>query len=87
MNKRKILAKALAGTRNLRFAELLVLAKGYGFGLDRITGSHHILSHPRVDEVVNLQAVRGKAKPYQVRQFLALVEQYNLILGEEEESA
>ena len=34
-------------------------------------------------ELVNLQNKKGKAKPYQVRQFLTLVEQYNLDLGEE----
>jgi hypothetical protein len=27
---------------------------------------------------VNLQDVRGRAKPYQIRQFLRLVERYNL---------
>ena len=37
----------------------------------------------RFNELVNLQNKKGKAKPYQVRQFLTLVEQYNLDLGEE----
>jgi hypothetical protein len=32
--------------------------------------------------LLNLQEVRGKAKPYQIRQFLRLVEKYNLELGE-----
>jgi len=32
---------------------------------------------------LNLQNVTGKAKPYQVKQFLALIEQYNLSLEEE----
>jgi hypothetical protein len=41
---------------------------------------HHIFSHPGVPELVNLQEVRGEAKPYQVRQFLRLVERYNLLL-------
>jgi len=31
-----------------------------------------------VTEVVNLQDVRGMAKPYQVRQLLRLAERYNL---------
>jgi hypothetical protein len=34
--------------------------------------------------MVNLQRVKGKAKPYQVRQFLRLVEQYHLELGDDE---
>jgi hypothetical protein len=39
--------------------------------------------HPQVRELLNLQEVRGKAKPYQVSQFLKLVEKYNLELGED----
>ncbi len=31
-------------------------------------------------EQVNLQEVSGKAKPYQIRQFLKLVERYNLTI-------
>jgi len=34
-------------------------------------------------ELINLQEVEGKAKPYQIQQFLRLVERYNLELGEE----
>jgi hypothetical protein len=34
-----------------------------------------------VAELVNMQDVDGVAKPYQVRQFLKLVERYNLRLG------
>ncbi len=33
--------------------------------------------------MVNLQEVNGKAKPYQIHQFLQLVERYNLDLGDE----
>jgi predicted RNA binding protein YcfA (HicA-like mRNA interferase family) len=58
------------------------LVEGFGFQLARINGSHHIFSHPGVNELVNIQNVRGEAKPYQVRQFLKLVESYNLQLAE-----
>jgi hypothetical protein len=34
-------------------------------------------------ELLNLQAVGGEAKPYQIRQFLRLVERYNLRLEDE----
>ena len=40
--------------------------------------------HPEVRQIVNLQEENGKAKPYQIRQFLELVEQYDLKLGDEE---
>ena len=56
------------------------LVQGFGFTLDRVSGSHHIFVHPCISELVNLQKVDNQAKPYQVRQFLELVEQYNLKL-------
>jgi hypothetical protein len=52
--------------------------------LIRISGSHHIYTHQSVRELVNLQNVKGKAKAYQVRQFLSLVERYNLQIKENE---
>lgn len=33
-----------------------------------------------VAENINLQEIDGKAKPYQIRQFLRLIERYNLRL-------
>ena len=39
-------------------------------------GSHHIFVHPEVPEPLNLQDIRGQAKPYQIRQLLRLVERY-----------
>lgn len=82
MKKRKILQKLLAGSKNVRFSELVALVEAFGFHLSRINGSHHIFVHPQVPELVNLQEVDGKAKPYQIRQFLQLVERYNLELGD-----
>ena len=86
MNKRKLLAKALAGSKNLPFSDLVALVEAFGFYLSRVNGSHHIFVHARLQEIVNLQEINGKAKPYQVRQFLRLVEQYDLELGDGDES-
>ena len=86
MNKRKLLAKALSGTKNLRFADVVTLVKAFGFRLSRVKGSHHIFVHSKVRELVNLQDVGGKAKPYQVQQLLEIVERYNLQLDADEES-
>jgi len=69
------------GPRNIPFAQIVVLVEAFGFRLSRVSGSHHIFVHPKVDELVNLQEVDGKAKPYQVRQFPTLVEKYDLKLG------
>ncbi len=75
----KILKRALLSPNNLRFAETRALAEGYGFRLSRTKGSHHIFTHPEIQELVNLQEVGGHAKAYQVRQLLMLIERYNLI--------
>ena len=82
MNPRKVLEKALAGSRNIRFADIIGLAEAFGFRLSRVSGSHHIFVHKDIPELLNLQDVGGKAKPYQVRQLLRLVERYNLTIGE-----
>ena len=59
------------------------LAEAFGFRLSRKSGSHRIYVHPRVTELLNLQEVKGKAKPYQIRQFLQRVEQYHLALKDD----
>ena len=83
MNKRKLLEKAMAGSKDIRFADMVTLVEAFGFHLSRVKGSHHIFVHPSVPELINLQNVDGKAKPYQIHQFLRLVECYNLELGDE----
>jgi predicted RNA binding protein YcfA (HicA-like mRNA interferase family) len=84
VNARKLLRKALSSPASLRFNEACALAEAFGFRLSRISGSHHLFVREGVRELVNLQDVRGKAKPYQVRQLLDLAERYNLALGGEQ---
>jgi predicted RNA binding protein YcfA (HicA-like mRNA interferase family) len=83
MKKRKILDQAISGSKNIRFDDIAALAEAFGFYQSRVKGSHHIFAHPAARELVNLQNVKGKAKPYQVRQLLELVARYNLSLKEE----
>jgi predicted RNA binding protein YcfA (HicA-like mRNA interferase family) len=84
MNRRRLLRKLASGSlKNVAFTDLRNLIEGFGFRLDRITGSHHIFVHPDIPELVNLQEVKGEAKPYQIRQFLRLVERHNLYLEED----
>ena len=84
MNRRRLLRKLASGSlRNVAFSDLRNLIEGFGFRLDRVTGSHYIFVHPDIRELVNLQEVKGEAKPYQIRQFLRLVERYNLRMEEE----
>jgi len=83
MKKRKLLQKALTGPKNFRFDDMVTLAAAFGFRLSRTSGSHHVFVHPAVPELLNLQEVKGKAKPYQISQFLRLVERYGLELEED----
>lgn len=83
VNRRRLLARLLAGAlQNVAFADLANLAEGFGFRLSRSSGSHHVFVRPGIPELLNLQDVRGQAKPYQIRQFLRLVERHNLHLEE-----
>jgi len=63
---------------------MINLVSGLGFELARVSGSHHVFVHPEIPELVNLQNVRGQAKPYQIRQLLRLVERYDLKLENQE---
>lgn len=82
MKKRKILRKILNNPQNVRFDEVVALVETFGFKFSRVSGSHHIFTHPDIKEIVNLQNVGGQAKSYQVRQFLKLIEKYDLELNE-----
>jgi predicted RNA binding protein YcfA (HicA-like mRNA interferase family) len=82
MKKHKLLMKILSNPKNVKFNELVSLVEAFGCRLSRTRGSHHIFTHQDIDELINLQNVHGQAKPYQVRQFLELVEKYNLKLEE-----
>jgi predicted RNA binding protein YcfA (HicA-like mRNA interferase family) len=77
-NKKKLLQKIILSPRNVRFKEAVRLAEAFGFRLNRISGSHHIFVHPDISELLNLQNVAGKAKPYQVKQLIKIIEKHNL---------
>jgi predicted RNA binding protein YcfA (HicA-like mRNA interferase family) len=77
-DKKKLLQKIISGSRNVRFKEAVRLAEAFGFRMDRISGSHHIFVHPEIPELLNLQNVAGKAKPYQMKQLIKIVEKHNL---------
>jgi predicted RNA binding protein YcfA (HicA-like mRNA interferase family) len=82
MKKRKLLQKLITNQKNIRFADAVTCAESFGFRLDRVNGSHHIFIHPDIPELLNLQDVKGKAKPYQIRQMLQLIEAHNLRMDE-----
>ncbi len=82
MNKKRFLKKILTNKQNVSFNDFKNLVEGFGFRLDRVKGSHHIFINHAVKELINIQNVKGQAKPYQISQFLSPVEKYNLSLKE-----
>ncbi|MGG6269796.1 type II toxin-antitoxin system HicA family toxin [Leptolyngbya sp. AN03gr2] len=85
--KRKLLEKILNNQKNIDFEDMVTLVEAFGFSRSRVSGSHHIFEHPNIPELVNLQNRKGQAKPYQIRQFLTLIEQYSLTLEDSGEEA
>ena len=84
VDSRRLLARLARGdVANVSFSDMCRLVESFGFELRRTSGSHHVFVHPAVRELLNLQDARGQAKPYQVRQFLRLVERYALRMEEE----
>lgn len=85
MSKRdKLLVKILLGTAdaNIPFEPLRNLLRSLGFD-ERIRGSHHIFSKEDVDEILNLQNKKGKAKAYQIKQVRDVIVKYEM--GEQNE--
>jgi len=80
LKKQKLFHKLLSGTKNIRFSEAVACAEAFGFQLERINGSHHIFVHRGISELLNLQNVKGTAKPYQIKQLLQLIEIHNLLI-------
>lgn len=60
---------------------MVTLVEAFGF---RVAGSHHIFAHPVIPELLNLQNRKGKAKPYQIQQFVDLVDEYRLDMEEDQ---
>jgi predicted RNA binding protein YcfA (HicA-like mRNA interferase family) len=68
---------------NLEFSDLINLLERMGFTV-RIKGSHHIFFRDDVEEIINLQPDKNKAKPYQVKQVRNLIVKYNLKINGDE---
>ena len=81
MNRRFLLERLHRGHHeNVSFTDFCRLVEAFGFRRQRTKGSHSSFEHPRVPQLLILQPHRGKAKAYQVRQFLRFVERYNLTM-------
>lgn len=74
----KLYLRLVRSRAALRFADFERILSAFGFELDRINGSHHIYKHPGVPRRLSIQPRGGQAKPYQIDQFLDMVEEYGL---------
>lgn len=81
MNKRgaQIVTLFKRNPANVRFEELCKAAELFSFKFRGGKGSHRIFVKEGIREMLNFQDVKGKAKPYRVKQFIKIIEKYNLL--------
>ena len=69
-------------SRTISFQDFERLLAVFGFERARTTGSHRQYVHPAIPRPFPIQPDGKDAKRYQVREFLGLVEDYGLDMGE-----
>ena len=74
----KLYAKLFASRTSMRFSDFQRILVAFGFTLDRINGSHHLYKHPLASRPLSIQPKSNMAKPYQIDQFLDIVEEFGL---------
>ncbi len=72
----KLLAKAINNPNGLSFSDFVTLMSRLGWIMDHQTGSHQIWFSPQGFRI-SVQNRHGNAKGYQVKQFLARLEEEN----------
>ena len=78
MNNKKLLQLIITNQKNIKFSDFVRLMSCFCFKLDRVSGSHHIFKHSDICDIINIQNVKGEVKPYQVKQFLRIIESNSL---------
>jgi predicted RNA binding protein YcfA (HicA-like mRNA interferase family) len=65
--------------KNINFNDLRKLLKNVGFA-ERIKGDHYIFTKENIAEILNIQPnENNKAKSYQVKQIIDILNKYKLI--------
>ena len=78
----KLYARLVASQASMRFRDFQRVLGAFGFKLDRINGSHHQYKHPLTTRPLSIQPRGNMAKPYQIDQFLDIVEEFGLQIEE-----
>lgn len=82
MEKAEIYEKFKGNPANVSFDDICKAAELFGFRFRGGKGSHKIFVRTGIKEMLNFQEVKGKAKSYQVKQFIKIIEKYKLLEGE-----
>ena len=65
-----------------KFADVQKLLLAHGFYLDRVRGSHEVYRREGLQEHITIQPNGKEATDYQIREFLRMVEQYQLSMDD-----
>lgn len=77
MSKKKKLLKAIRNNPgDIRYDDACRTAELIGFLLRGQSGSHRTYAREGEPVLLNFQNVKGKAKPYQVRQLIEMMDKY-----------
>ena len=76
----KLLSKLLSGTsdNNFSFEDIRYILLHFNFIERTTSGSHRIFHKEGIEEIINIQPIGSKAKPYQVKQIRMLIFKYKL---------
>lgn len=73
MQKEKLFERIRNNPYNIRFSDFCKAMVAAGFYFDRQKGSHRIYFHDAIKKRLLVQADKGMAKAYQVKQFIVLL--------------
>jgi len=68
---------------NVGYVDFVTLIEAFGFIRVRGEGSHSVYKRGGVPKIMCIQNDKGKAKPYQIRQFFAIIQEFELKLEDD----
>lgn len=78
----KLYERLIASRTSMRFRDFQRILESFGFTHEGTKGSHHKYDHPDVPRPLSIQPKGNMAKPYQIDQFLDMVEEFGLKIDE-----
>ena len=78
----KLYQHLIASRSSVPFRDFQRVLEAFGFKLDRVRGSHQNYKHIAVPRPLSIQPRGNMAKPYQIDQFLDIVEEFGLKIDE-----